>query len=154
VNEAEVHCLLGPNGAGKSTADQVRLGAIEPTSGEILFLGRAASAGRSGGSLKRGVATIYQELDLGRRTSAVAESIFLAHEARRGPLADLDAMYAESGRAARAPSGIDAIPVRAKDRHALARQAQADRFPIARGRSRATYGCLDHGRAVAILDEG
>ncbi|NDU79291.1 ATP-binding cassette domain-containing protein, partial [Actinomadura sp. DSM 109109] len=37
VLEAEVHCLLGPNGAGKSTLIKCVSGAIEPTSGEILF---------------------------------------------------------------------------------------------------------------------
>ena len=36
---AEVHCLLGPNGAGKVDAHQVRPAQLEPTSGEILFLG-------------------------------------------------------------------------------------------------------------------
>jgi ribose transport system ATP-binding protein len=112
VNEAEVHCLLGPNGAGKSTLIKCVSGAIEPTSGEILFLGEPLPPGDPAGSLKRGVATIYQELDLVPDLS-VAESIFLAHEPRRGPLLDLDTMYRESA-ALLARLGHDAIPVRAK----------------------------------------
>jgi ribose transport system ATP-binding protein len=112
VNEAEVHCLLGPNGAGKSTLIKCVSGAIEPTSGEILFLGEPLPQGDPAGSLKRGVATIYQELDLVPDLS-VAESIFLAHEPRRGPLLDLDTMYRESA-ALLARLGHDAIPVRAK----------------------------------------
>jgi ribose transport system ATP-binding protein len=112
VNEAEVHCLLGPNGAGKSTLIKCVSGAIEPTSGEILFLGEPLPQGDPAGSLKRGVATIYQELDLVPDLS-VAESIFLAHEPRRGPLLDLDTMYRESA-ALLARLGHDTIPVRAK----------------------------------------
>jgi ribose transport system ATP-binding protein len=62
--------------------------------------------------LKRGVATIYQELDLVADLS-VAESIFLAHEPRRGPLLDLDRMYRESA-ALLTRLGHESIPVRAK----------------------------------------
>ena len=112
VLEAEVHCLLGPNGAGKSTLIKCVSGALEPTSGEILFMGEPLPAGDPAGSLKRGVATIYQELDLVPELS-VAESIFLAHEPRRWPLLDLDKMYRES-EALLARLGHDSIPVRAK----------------------------------------
>ena len=85
VREGEVHCLLGPNGAGKSTLIKCVSGAVEPTEGEILVGGEALPEGDPAGSLDRGVATIYQELDLVPDLS-VAESIFLAHEPRRGPL--------------------------------------------------------------------
>jgi ribose transport system ATP-binding protein len=112
VLEAEVHCLLGPNGAGKSTLIKCVSGPVEPTSGEILFLGEPLPAGDPAGSLKRGVATIYQELDLVPDLS-VAESIFLAHEPWRGPLLDLDRMYRES-EALLTRLGHESIPVRAK----------------------------------------
>ncbi|HWN21248.1 MAG TPA: sugar ABC transporter ATP-binding protein [Gaiellaceae bacterium] len=112
VVEGEVHCLLGPNGAGKSTLIKCVSGALEPTSGEILFLGEPLPSGDPAGSLKRGVATIYQELDLVPDLS-VAESIFLAHEPRRWPLLDLDQMYRESA-ALLARLGHESIPVRAK----------------------------------------
>ncbi|MDX6601956.1 MAG: ribose transport system ATP-binding protein, partial [Solirubrobacterales bacterium] len=112
VHAAEVHCLLGPNGAGKSTLIKCVSGAVEPTSGEILFEGEPLPAGDPAGSLKRGVATIYQELDLVEDLS-VAESIFLAHEPRRGPLLDLDKMYRDS-KALLARLGHDGIPPRAK----------------------------------------
>ena len=114
VREAEVHCLLGPNGAGKSTLIKCVSGAVEPTSGEILFDGEPLPSGDPAGSLKRGVATIYQELDLVEDLS-VAESIFLAHEPRRrgGLLLDLDEMYRDSA-ALLERLGHEAIPPRAK----------------------------------------
>ena len=112
VREAEVHCLLGPNGAGKSTLIKCVSGAVEPTSGEIMFQGEPLPAGDPAGSLKRGVATIYQELDLVEDLS-VAESVFLAHEPRRGPLLDLEKMYRDSA-ALLARLGHEAIPPRAK----------------------------------------
>src|SRR3954471_16646261 len=112
VRAGEVHCLLGPNGAGKSTLIKCVSGAVEPTSGEILFDGEPLPAGDPASTLKRGVATIYQELDLVEDLS-VAESIFLAHEPRRGPFLDLEKMYKDSaGLLARL--GHEGIPPRAK----------------------------------------
>jgi ribose transport system ATP-binding protein len=114
VIAGEVHCLLGPNGAGKSTLIKCVSGAVEPTSGEILFEGEPLPVGKPAETLRRGIATIYQELDLVEDLS-VAESIFLAHEPRRGPLLDLDKMYEESARLLER-LGHEAIPPRAKVR--------------------------------------
>ncbi|MEA2439113.1 MAG: ribose transport system ATP-binding protein [Thermoleophilaceae bacterium] len=114
VLEGEVHCLLGPNGAGKSTLIKCVSGAVEPTSGEILFQGESLSFGKPAQTLKLGLATIYQELDLVEDLS-VAESIFLAHEPRNGPLLDLNEMRRESA-ALLARLGHESIPPRAKVR--------------------------------------
>ena len=91
VRAGEVHCLLGPNGAGKSTLIKCVSGAIEPTEGEILVNGEPLPVGEPSASLAHGVATIYQELDLVEDLT-VAQSVFLGHELRRGPLLDRDAM--------------------------------------------------------------
>ena len=91
VLRGEVHCLLGPNGSGKSTLIKCVSGAVEPTAGEILFAGEPLPSGDPAGSLARGVATIYQELDLVDDLT-VAESIFLGHEPRRRTLLDLKRM--------------------------------------------------------------
>ena len=91
VLEAEVHCLLGANGAGKSTLIKCVSGASSRPAVRS-FQGEPLPSGDPAGTLKRGIATIYQELDLVPDLS-VAESIFLAHEPRRWPLLDLDKMY-------------------------------------------------------------
>jgi ribose transport system ATP-binding protein len=149
VLEAEVHCLLGPNGAGKSTLIKCVSGVQEPTSGEILFLGEPLPQGDPAGSLKRGVATIYQELDLVPDLS-VAESIFLAHEPRRGPLLDLEQMYRES-EALLARLGHESIPVRAKV--GKLRPAAQQIVSIARALS-GNVRLLIMDEPSAILDEG
>jgi ribose transport system ATP-binding protein len=87
VRSGEVHCLLGQNGAGKSTLIKCISGLVEPTSGEILFGGETVPAGDTAAALTRGIATIYQELDLVTDLS-VAENVWLGHEFRRGPLLD------------------------------------------------------------------
>ncbi len=149
VLEAEVHCLLGANGAGKSTLIKCVSGALEPTSGEILFDGEPLPAGDPAGTLKRGIATIYQELDLVADLS-VAESIFLAHEPRRWPLLDLDKMYRESA-ALLARLGHDSIPVRAKV--GQLRPAAQQIVSIARALS-GHVRLLIMDEPSAILDEG
>jgi ribose transport system ATP-binding protein len=149
VLEAEVHCLLGANGAGKSTLIKCVAGVQEPTSGEILFLGEPLPAGDPAGSLKRGVATIYQELDLVPDLS-VAQSIFLAHEPRRGPLLDLDRMYRDS-EALLARLGHESIPVRAKV--GKLRPAAQQIVSIARALS-GNVRLLIMDEPSAILDEG
>ena len=63
-------------------ADQVRLGAVEPTAGEIRMDGQPVATGDPSRALERGVATIYQERDLVEDLT-VAQSIYLGHELRR-----------------------------------------------------------------------
>ena len=143
VLEGEVHCLLGPNGAGKSTLIKCISGVHEPTSGEILFKGEPLPVGDPAASLARGVATIYQELDLVDDLT-VAESIFLAHEPRRGPLLDFDQMHSDTT-ALLARLGHESISPRTKVR--ALRPAAQQIVSIARALSvrRPPAG---HGRAV------
>jgi ribose transport system ATP-binding protein len=149
VRAAEVHCLLGPNGAGKSTLIKCVSGAVEPTAGEILFAGEPLPVGDPAGSLRRGVATIYQELDLVEDLT-VAESIFLAHEPRRGPLLDRDRMHREA-RALLERLGHGAIPPKAKIRSL--RPAAQQIVSIARALS-GDVRLLIMDEPSAILDEG
>jgi ribose transport system ATP-binding protein len=148
VRAGEVHCVLGPNGAGKSTLIKCVAGAVEPTAGEILFAGEPLPAGDPAGSLKRGVATIYQELDLVEDLT-VAESIFLAHEPRRGPLLDREKMRRESA-ALLARLGHEAISPRTKIR--ALRPAAQQIVSIARALS-GDVRLLIMDEPSAILDE-
>ena len=112
VQRGEVHCLLGPNGAGKSTLIKCVAGVQEPTAGEILFEGEPLPVGNPAESLHRGVATIYQELDLVPDLT-VAESIFLGHLPRRRMLLNRRKMVADS-LALLERLGHTGIPPRAK----------------------------------------
>jgi ribose transport system ATP-binding protein len=149
VHAGEVHCLLGPNGAGKSTLIKCVSGVVEPTGGEIYLRGELLPVGDPAASLERGVATIYQELDLvGDLT--VAQSVFLAHEPRRGPLLDLDRMSKETT-ALLARLGHARIPPRAKI--SSLRPAAQQVVSIARALSR-DVRLLIMDEPSAILDEG
>ena len=149
VVAGEVHCLLGPNGAGKSTLIKCISGVHEPTAGEILFVGEPLPVGDPAESLKRGVATIYQELDLVADLT-VAESIFLAHEPRRGPLLDFDQMHRETG-ALLARLGHASISPRTKV--GALRPAAQQIVSIARALS-VDVRLLIMDEPSAILDEG
>jgi ribose transport system ATP-binding protein len=74
-----VHCLIGQNGAGKSTLIKCVSGLVEPTAGEVRFDGAPLPVGDPNASIARGIATIYQELDLVEGLS-VAENVYLGHE--------------------------------------------------------------------------
>ncbi|MGW0895151.1 sugar ABC transporter ATP-binding protein [Saccharopolyspora sp. NPDC002578] len=79
VRPGEVHCLLGQNGAGKSTLIKVLSGAHPADGGTIRWRGEEISLSSPADALRRGVAAMYQELDLVPGLS-VAENIFLGHE--------------------------------------------------------------------------
>ena len=87
VAAGQVHCLVGQNGAGKSTLIKCIAGLVTPTAGQILVEGAPLPLGDPATALARGVATIYQELDLVDDLT-VADNLFLGHELRRGPLLD------------------------------------------------------------------
>ena len=95
VTPGQVHCLIGQNGAGKSTLIKCISGLVEPTAGEVRFEGEPLPVGDPNASIARGIATIYQELDLVPHLS-VAQNVFLGHERKRGPLLNLAAMHDET----------------------------------------------------------
>ncbi|MGW4247429.1 sugar ABC transporter ATP-binding protein [Nocardia sp. NPDC004722] len=82
VRAGEVHCLLGQNGAGKSTLIKVLAGVHQPDAGELLWEGESVRLPDPQTSMDRGIASIYQELDLVDGLS-VAENIYLGHEPAR-----------------------------------------------------------------------
>ncbi|NOL45165.1 sugar ABC transporter ATP-binding protein [Kribbella sandramycini] len=79
VRAGEVHCLLGQNGAGKSTLIRVLTGAHQPDAGSIAINDEPVRLNTPTAAIERGIAAIYQELDLVPELT-VAENIFLGHE--------------------------------------------------------------------------
>jgi ribose transport system ATP-binding protein len=87
VAAGQVHCLVGQNGAGKSTLIKCIAGLVVPSAGTVAVDGEPLPPGDPAAALDRGVATIYQELDLVDDLT-VADNLFQGHEVRRGPLLD------------------------------------------------------------------
>jgi ribose transport system ATP-binding protein len=85
VRAGEVHCLLGQNGAGKSTLIKVISGLVAPDAGTVELLGAPLTPADPIDALRRGVATIYQELDLVPSMRAY-ENVVLGSETRTGRL--------------------------------------------------------------------
>jgi ribose transport system ATP-binding protein len=79
VQPGEVHCLLGQNGAGKSTLIKVLAGAHRPDAGTLHWRGEDVDFGSPGATRERGIATVYQELDLVGGLS-VSDNIHLGRE--------------------------------------------------------------------------
>ncbi len=104
VTSGQVHCLIGQNGAGKSTLIKCVSGLVEPTAGEVRFEGEPLPVGDPNASIARGIATIYQELDLVPHLS-VAQNVFLGHEHKRGPLLNRAMMHRETRGAVRPARG-------------------------------------------------
>ncbi|WP_457811035.1 sugar ABC transporter ATP-binding protein [Sinorhizobium meliloti] len=91
VGEAEVMALVGQNGAGKSTLIKILTGAYRRDEGAVVFAGEGVSFSMPAESQTRGIATIYQEINLAPQRS-VAENIYLSREPRRFGLIDRRAM--------------------------------------------------------------
>ncbi|WP_372492157.1 sugar ABC transporter ATP-binding protein [Kineosporia corallincola] len=79
VAAGRVHCLLGQNGAGKSTLIKVLAGAHHPDEGRVEWAGKEVRFSSPSSAIHRGIATIYQELDLVPGLS-VADNLYLGHE--------------------------------------------------------------------------
>lgn len=98
IGEGEVMALVGQNGAGKSTLIKILTGAYQRDTGLIRFEGEDVVFATPGASQARGIATIYQEINLAPQRS-VAENIYLSREPRTG-LGLLDRRAMREGAAA------------------------------------------------------
>jgi ribose transport system ATP-binding protein len=78
----ETHALIGENGAGKSTLMKVLSGACQPDAGRMVLDGRPYCPRSPLEARQRGVAMIYQELNLAPDLS-VEENILLGAEPAR-----------------------------------------------------------------------
>jgi ribose transport system ATP-binding protein len=79
VRTGDVHGLTGENGAGKSTLIKILTGAYSPDEGEIEFNGEKLEHLTPLMAMGKGIACIYQELNLIPHLTVV-ENIFLGRE--------------------------------------------------------------------------
>lgn len=74
--KGEVHAIIGENGAGKSTFIKTLSGAIQPTSGTIVFEGKTYGHLEPRQAIDLGIAVVYQEL-IQFEAMSVADNIFM-----------------------------------------------------------------------------
>ena len=135
VREGELLGLIGPNGAGKSTLYNVIAGAIEPTSGEIVFKGRPVSAWKPYQAARAGIARTFQ-IPKPYRHLSVIENVALSallHDATVAARAPQRGGGARGRRACRLCGGAGRHP---------------DRRPAQAARSRPRAGAAAEPRAV------
>jgi len=89
--KGEVHAIVGENGAGKSTLIKSITGALELTSGSIVFDGKEYKGFNPIQAIQLGIGAVYQEFNLVPYLS-VAENIFYGREIKKGLIFDMKKM--------------------------------------------------------------
>ncbi len=141
VAPGEVHALIGENGAGKSTLMKILSGAHGPDAGTMTLDGAPYAPEGPHDARRKGVAMIYQELNLALHLTA-QENILLGMESARGGWIDRRASR-ERARSALAQLGHADLPLdRAAGGFAIAEQQIIEIARALLGRPR-----------VLILDE-
>jgi ABC-type uncharacterized transport system ATPase subunit len=77
IQGSRIHALLGENGAGKSTLVKMVYGALQPTSGEILWQGERVIVDSPARARELGIGMVFQHFSLFEALT-VAENISLA----------------------------------------------------------------------------
>lgn len=91
----EVHAIVGENGAGKSTLIKIMTGAIQPTSGKIIFEDQEITDNTPQKAIELGITAVYQELNLLKHLS-VAENIYYNRFPKKGHFIDFPKMEKDS----------------------------------------------------------
>ena len=96
VLPGEVHALVGENGAGKSTLIKIAAGVYDCEEGQYRIAGEEVFLDGPRAALDRGIAVVYQELELVASLS-VAENLFFGRLPHgRGGRVLWDELYAAS----------------------------------------------------------
>jgi general nucleoside transport system ATP-binding protein len=93
---AEIHALLGENGAGKSTLVKIIYGLIQPTSGELRWLGHKIELAGPSQARALGIGMVFQHFSLFENLT-VAENVALGLAATES-FAAISAKLAEVSR--------------------------------------------------------
>jgi len=80
VRQGEIHALLGENGAGKSTLVKILFGSLQPTSGELRWLGMPLTISSPSDARKLGIGMVFQHFSLFDALT-VADNIALGFDA-------------------------------------------------------------------------
>src|ERR1700724_1830055 len=92
----EIHALLGENGAGKSTLVKIVYGLIQPSGGELRWMGRRLDLAGPADARALGIGMVFQHFSLFENLT-VAENVALGLPPRES-LAELAARLAEVSR--------------------------------------------------------
>ena len=98
LRPAEIHALLGENGAGKSTLVKIIYGLIQPSAGELRFMGRPVVFDGPAQARALGIGMVFQHFSLFENLT-VAENVVLglppteSFAAVSARLADLSRAY-------------------------------------------------------------
>jgi simple sugar transport system ATP-binding protein len=76
VRPAEIHALLGENGAGKSTLVKIMYGLIQPSAGELRWIGRRIELAGTAQARALGIGMVFQHFSLFENLT-VAENVAL-----------------------------------------------------------------------------
>ncbi|WP_137131194.1 ABC transporter ATP-binding protein [Rhizobium sp. FY34] len=77
VAPGEIHALLGENGAGKSTLVKMLFGVLQPSAGEIVWMGKPVTVTSPGEARRLGIGMVFQHFSLFEALT-VAENIALS----------------------------------------------------------------------------
>jgi ABC-type branched-subunit amino acid transport system ATPase component len=81
IRRGEILGLIGPNGAGKTTCFNAMTGVYRPTSGQVIFDGRALGAIKRNQITRRGIARTFQNIRLFSDMTAL-ENVVVGTDAR------------------------------------------------------------------------
>lgn len=81
VRKGEIHALVGQNGAGKSTLLKILSGVYAADGGKVIFNGETLDKWTPIEMIDKGIALIYQELNLVQSYS-IAQNMFIGRELR------------------------------------------------------------------------
>src|ERR1700732_4515604 len=92
----EIHALLGENGAGKSTLVKIIYGLLQPTAGELRFMGRRVELAGPAAARALGIVMVFQHFSLFENLT-VAENVALGLSTRE-PFAAMSKRLADLSR--------------------------------------------------------
>jgi len=110
IYPGEVVALLGENGAGKSTLSNIISGTVQPSVGEMTWLGKNYSPADPRAAMDEGVGMIHQELKLLPKLT-IAENVFVGRYPMKGGRIDRKTME-DRARAGLMRLGLDISPDR------------------------------------------